>query len=303
MKHQRSTREKASASRLRTQSARSQPARETAPIKRPSLKKPSLKKQWGQHHLRDAALCRPLLEYLRPAGQRVVEIGPGGGVLTSALVEAGARVIACEVDLEWAFELRRRHLQAAASGAVFSVLAADAQQLQWSRLPAPTLVTGNLPFNVATRLIESLLPHASQVPCAAFMVQKEVADRLVAGPGDPAYGSLSVLVAAQAQPQYLGTVRPGSFNPPPKVAAAFVGLSLQAAPVAATDWPQFAWLVRQAFSLRRKTLRNALRAGLGKRRVSDLLAAVGWGERCRAQELSLARFIELFEAYRRLEST
>ncbi len=269
-----------------------------------SHRQPLLKKRLGQHHLRDGALCRPVIEYLRPAGHRVVEIGPGGGVLTAALVTAGARVTAFEVDLDWVFELRRRRVQAATVDpqAGFDVLAMDAQCFDWSRLRAPTLVTGNLPFNVATRLIESVLPHSSQVPRAAFMVQKEVADRLVAKPEDSAYGSLSVLVAAQACAQFLGVIRPGSFHPPPKVAAAFVGLELHPPPVPAEDWRAFAGLVRLAFSLRRKTLRNSLASGLGKARSGALLAAMGWGDRCRAQELAVANFVELFQAYRDLGS-
>jgi len=102
---------------------------------------PVLKKRLGQHHLRDGGLCRPLLEFLEPAGARVVEIGPGGGVLTAALLDAGARVIGLELDREWAFVLRRRHPEC-------RVVVADALDVAWDRLPAPTLVAGNLPFNV-----------------------------------------------------------------------------------------------------------------------------------------------------------
>ena len=158
-----------------------------------TMQDPFLKKSLGQHHLRDGALCRPLVQYLRPAGHRVLEIGAGAGVLTAELAAAGGRVLACEVDLEWAFELRRR-----LAWRGLEILALDAQRIDWQRIPAPTLVTGNLPFNVATRLIEGLLLQAANVPRAAFMVQREVAERMVAGPGDPAYGSFSVLVAARA---------------------------------------------------------------------------------------------------------
>ena len=258
-----------------------------------TMQDPFLKKSLGQHHLRDGALCRPLIEYLRPAGHRVLEIGAGAGVLTEELAAAGASVLACEVDLEWAFALRRRM-----AGRRPRILALDALRIDWRRLPAPTLVAGNLPFNVATRLIQSLLPHPDVVPRAAFLVQKEVAERLVARPGDPAFGSLSVLVAAQAEVRYLATVRPGSFLPPPKVAAAFVGLELEAPPVSAAEMPAFARIVRLAFAQRRKTLRNSLASGLGRRRAGDLLRAVGWDVRRRAQELDVAAFVELFEAYR-----
>ncbi len=254
---------------------------------------PFLKKSLGQHHLRDGALCRPLVDYLAPRGRRVLEIGPGGGVLTAELLAAGGRLIACEIDLEWAFELRRRFI-----GSDVATVALDARGLDWRRLPRPTLVAGNLPFNVGTRLITSLLPHAGNVPRAAFMVQKEVAQRLAAGPGDAAYGALSVLASAQAEVRLLGTVRPGSFRPPPKVSAAFVGFELKPPPVPAEQMGELTRLVRLAFALRRKTLRNSLASGLGRERAAELLDAAGLDWRRRAQELDLAAFVRLFEAYR-----
>ena len=256
---------------------------------------PRLNKRLGQHHLRDGRLCRPLLEFLRPAGARVLEIGPGGGALTAELLRAGARVLACEVDAEWAFVLRRRM---APHRERLRIAVADARDVDFGRLPPPTPVTGNLPFNVATRLIEALLPHAAAVPRAAFMVQKEVAERLVARPGDGAYGTLSVLVAAQAAARYLGTVRPGSFQPPPKVAAAFVGLELHEPPLPAADMPAFRRLVHLAFGQRRKTLKNALAAELGRGLAAALLEAAGLPARCRAEELGLAALLELFRLTR-----
>ncbi len=257
--------------------------------------RPSFKKRFGQHHLRDGALCRPLVDYLRPADQRVLEIGAGGGVLTERLVRAGARVVACEVDLDWAFHLRRRW-----AAEEVRTVAVDALHLDWHRLPSPTLLAGNLPFNVATRLIEEILPHAETIPRAAFMVQREVAERLVAGPGEAAYGSLSVLVAAQASARLLGTVRPGSFHPPPKVAAAFVGFELRPPPLPAEQMPAFIRLVRQAFALRRKTLRNSLAASMGRPAAEALLAGAGIDPRRRAETLGLAELLGMFEVWQRL---
>lgn len=252
---------------------------------------PRLKKRLGQHHLRDGRLCRPLLDFLRAGGERVLEIGPGGGVLTAELLGAGARVLALELDREWAFVLRRR---LALHGERLRIAVADALDLDVGRLRPPVLVTGNLPFNVATRLVEALLPHAATVPRAAFMVQKEVAERLVARPGGDAYGALSVLVAAQAAARYLGTVRAGSFHPPPKVDAAFVGLELHPPPVPAHAMPAFRQLVHLAFGQRRKTLSNALAAGLGRERAREALAGAGIEARCRAEELGLDAFLELY---------
>jgi 16S rRNA (adenine1518-N6/adenine1519-N6)-dimethyltransferase len=260
---------------------------------------PHLKKRLGQHHLVHGGLCRPLLDELGVAGQRVLEIGPGGGVLTAELLAAGAQVLAAEVDAEWAFALRHR-FAGTASAERLSLAVVDALDIDYSQLPAPTLVTGNLPFNVATRIIEDLLPHADAVPRAAFMVQKEVAERLVARPGDSAYGSLSVIVAAYADGHYLGTVKPGSFRPPPKVAGAFVGFRLRPPPLPGDEMPGFVRLVRLAFAKRRKTLRNALAAGLGRDAVDRLLDAAGLDTRCRAETLGLEAFVELHRHQRRL---
>jgi 16S rRNA (adenine1518-N6/adenine1519-N6)-dimethyltransferase len=253
------------------------------------MRPPRLKKALGQHHLTAGALCRPLVDFLAPAGRRVLEVGPGGGVLTAELLAAGARVLAWEVDLAWAAELRRR----LAAPRLVPVVG-DALAIAWGRLPAPTLVAGNLPYNVATAILERLLPHHARVPRAAFLVQKEVAERLVAGPGDPAYGSLSVVVAAYARPVLLGRVRPGSFRPPPKVEGAFVGLDLHPPPLPPAEMAAFLSTVRLAFAQRRKTLKNALAAGWGKERAESVLAAAGLGEKARAEELGLGEFLEIY---------
>ena len=256
------------------------------------MSRPVYKKSYGQHHLIHGALCRPLVDFLAPAGQRVLEIGPGGGVLTAELAAAEARVLALEVDLPWAFYVADRVPAA-------RVAALDALTFRWDLLRGPTLVAGNLPFNVGTRLIEGLLPHADRIPRAGFMVQKEVAERLVAQPGDSAYGSLSVWARAHAEVFWLGRVKAQSFRPPPKVDAAFVGLILRKPPYRGEDRVAFQKLIRLAFAQRRKTLRNTLGSGWGKERAGEILAAAGIDPRRRAETLDLAAFEALFEASRR----
>lgn len=253
------------------------------------MRSPRLKKSLGQHHLIDGSICRPLVAFLAPAGERVLEIGPGGGILTAELLDAGARVTGWELDLAWAAELRRR-----LPGAELSLVVGDALEIGWERLRSPTLVAGNLPYNVATAIIERLLPHHAQVPRAAFLVQKEVADRLVARPRDEAYGSLSVLVAAWARPCLLGRVRPGSFRPPPKVDSAFIGFELRPPPLPPEEMPTFIRFVRLAFGQRRKTLRNALAAGWGKERAESVLAAAGMPDKVRAEALGLEELLGIW---------
>lgn len=262
-----------------------------------SVRKPPLKKALGQHHLVDGALCRPLIQFLSPQDQRVLEIGPGGGVLTAELLAAGARVLGWELDPDWAAVLRRR-----LPDPRLILVVGDALEIAWDRLPAPTLVAGNLPYNVATAILEDLLPHHVRIPRAAFLVQKEVADRIVAAPGTDACGSFSVIVAAWARPRILGKVKPGSFRPPPKVDSAFVGLELQPPPLPDAEMPAFVSLVRQAFSQRRKTLRNSLSTGWGREKAEAVLAAAGIPERARAEELGLGEFLEIYRRARNLGS-
>lgn len=250
-------------------------------------RKPSYKKRFGQHHLRHGGLCRPLLEYLRPDGRTVVEIGPGGGVLTAELLSDAARVIALEVDVEWAAHLRR-----VLPSDRLSVWVVDALDFPWQRLPGPTLVTGNLPFNVGTPIIESVLTQVGTVDRAAFMVQKEVAERLVAKPGDAAYGALSVLVSAQAEVTYLGSLSARSFRPPPRVDAAYVGFSLRRS-MAPEDAQTLRAVVHQAFAQRRKTLRNSLSSGWGKGLTDSVLTTAGIDGGRRAETLSLEEFQRL----------
>lgn len=283
------------------------------PVRRRSVRRlpapplyPPFRKSLGQHHLVDGALCRPLIQFLSLPGsdlegRRVLEIGPGGGVLTRELLAAGARVWGWELDLAWAAALRHR-----LPDPRLALVVADALEIPWSRLAergdreghlaGSTLVAGNLPYNVATAILERLLPHHGSVPKAAFLLQKEVAERLVARPGDDAYGALSVLVAAYAEAHILGRLRPGSFRPPPKVESAYVGLLLHPPPLPEDQMPAFVALVHLAFNQRRKTLRNALAARWGRERAEEVLQRAGVDGGRRAEELGLGEWVDLVSA-------
>lgn len=261
----------------------------------PRPDRPPLRRSHGQHHLRDGAICAPLVDFLalEPA-TTVLEIGAGGGVLTRALLARGARVVALELDPAWAFELAAR-LAGTPGTARCRLVVGDALEIDWSRLPTAWRVAGNLPYNVGTAIVERLLRGAPAGVRAAFLLQREVVERMVARPGDDAFGALSLRVAMRARALRLGVVRAGSFVPPPKVESAFVGLESVAPPLPPAALAGLDRLIQVAFAQRRKSLRNALAAGYGRELAEAALAAAGIAFGQRAEELGLDEFLTLRE--------
>lgn len=260
--------------------------------------RPPRRKALGQHHLRDGAAAQPLLDFLRVTGRTAVEIGPGGGALTTRLLAAGAaQVLAVELDLAWAFALRARLRQLPEGrGGDVQLVAVDALTIDWSSLPASAIVTGNLPYNVGTVVLERLLAAAPAGVRAGFLLQREVVDRIVAPPGGHDYGALSLRVAVRSRATRLGNLRPGAFVPPPKVESSFVGLELLEPPLEPAGMERFDRLVGAGFGQRRKTLRNALGALLGRERAEALLTATGISGSERAEQLDLTAWLALARA-------
>ena len=260
------------------------------PVTRGQRDGPRLRRSLGQHHLRNLASAAPAVDFLDLEGRTVIEIGPGGGVLTRLLLDRGAsRVIACELDPAWALKLRRRIIDPR-----LVLVVGDGCDLRYERAPAAARIAGNLPYNVATRIVAAVLERAPTGARAVFLVQREVADRLTAKPGDSAFGSLSVLTAARAAARRLSLVLPGSFVPPPAVTSAFIGLERTVPPIGEGDWPAFAALVRTAFSRRRKTLLNNLRPSVGRVAAEAALATLELPPRVRAERLGVPEFVALF---------
>jgi 16S rRNA (adenine1518-N6/adenine1519-N6)-dimethyltransferase len=253
------------------------------------------KKRFGQHFLSNPHLLDRIAAALDPRpGDRVLEIGPGRGALTGALLRCGASVTALEVDRDLVPGLRARFPEVV-------VVEADALDVDWHGLAAPGgpgrwLITGNIPYNITTPLIDkALVPPRPAV--VVFLVQKEVADRVTARPGTAAYGALSVGVQAVARAERVFVVPAGAFQPPPKVDSAVVRLTPLADPLVSDgDVPPFRRMVTGLFSYRRKQLRRGLRefTGWHADRVEPLLARCGLDPTARPETLSPAAFVALF---------
>jgi 16S rRNA (adenine1518-N6/adenine1519-N6)-dimethyltransferase len=252
------------------------------------------KRALGQHFLLDLNLTRRIA---RAAGElaqgTTIEIGPGPGGLTRALLEGGARVIAVERDARCLPALAEI---AAAFPGRLDVRHADALALEAHALgAAPRRIVANLPYNVATPLLIAWLAHATSFESFTLMFQKEVADRLVAAPGSDDYGRLAVAAQWRCSVTRCFDIAPQAFTPPPKVVSTVVSLIPRAVPLAPADPRAMERVVAAAFGQRRKMLRQSLRS-LG-RDTTALLATAGIDATRRAETLSIEEFAALARAF------
>ncbi|HEU4685776.1 MAG TPA: 16S rRNA (adenine(1518)-N(6)/adenine(1519)-N(6))-dimethyltransferase RsmA [Nitrospira sp.] len=249
-------------------------------------------KRLGQHFLVDPNIVRKIIAAARlGSAETVLEIGPGRGALTGALSEVAGRVVAVEIDpvLHRLLEERRvewRNVE---------LIQGDALTYPLGDLPPGTVVVANLPYYISTPLLFRLLAQRTRFPRMVLMLQDEVADRLVAGPGAPAYGVLSVMVQYAAEVTKAFRVSAQCFRPKPEVGSAVVllrsksttGLSLE-------EERRFSALVKAAFAHRRKMLLNSLRdEGYDGDRMSEALSRLNLPTTVRAERLSPEQFVEL----------
>ena len=248
----------------------------------------------GQHFLRDAGIARAIVDLVAPTtNDLVVEIGPGEGALTAELARRAGRLVALEVDPVLAARLRPRFPGA-------EILEADARTWDYGTLAAPpggrVLVVGNLPYSVGKPILMALVAARTAIHAMALMLQREVAERVAAAPGSRVYGSLSVLTQLYCSVDLALRVPPGAFRPPPKVESAVIRLGVLPSPrVAVPDERRFHVVVRAAFAQRRKTLANALSAGLGRpaEALRAAAEAAGIDPSRRAETLTIVEFAEL----------
>lgn len=259
---------------------------------------PRPRKSLGQHFLTDPRILDRIVEALAPsAADTVIEIGPGRGALTERLVGKCARLVAVELDRVLAARLRERF----AGRPDVTIVEGDVLDQDLGTLAdGAYLLIGNVPYYITT----PILFHALRRPRAArsaFLVQREVADRLVASPGSRDYGALSVNVQALARVDVAFRVPAGAFTPPPRVESAVVRLRPRPDPVVGElEEHPFSRFVIAAFALRRKQLGSIVRtiAGVGTERARDVVAGAGLDPRARPETLSAEAFAVLFAAVR-----
>lgn len=224
-------------------------------------------------------------------GEHVVELGPGLGTLTAALIEAGAHVSAIERDHDMIHVLTQDLVP---KGLVLKPGdAADVDYAALKREPGEKLcVVGNLPYAITGAILRNLVDSRAHLSRAIVMVQREVRDRLIASPGTAEYGALTVFTTAAFSVQTVLKLPPSAFHPPPKVHSAVVRLDVSDKP-RAEETPAFRTVVKAAFEQRRKTLRNALRAAIGQDRAEAALTEAAIDPIRRGETLSVEEFSRL----------
>lgn len=247
----------------------------------------TLKKSLGQHFLHDENMCKQIvaqIDYF--AGKKIVEIGPGGGALSKYLITIpDIEYKAIEIDEE-----KYHYLEATYPAIKGKIILKDVLQAE---LPFDGIfsVIGNFPYNISSPIMFKMLEWETKVEEVIGMFQKEVAQRIAAGPGSKMYGILSVLTQAYFKVEYLFDVAPTCFTPPPKVMSGVVRFTNIHNPHNIENFKKFKMLVKAAFGQRRKTLRNALRSYVPVEALSDPLMDK------RAEQLSVADFIYLYRTF------
>jgi 16S rRNA (adenine1518-N6/adenine1519-N6)-dimethyltransferase len=259
----------------------------------PPNRLPAPRKRFGQHFLTDTRVLDSIADALGDvSGTTVVEIGPGRGALTDRLVARAARVVAIEVDRDLVQHLRARY----ADRPNVEIVEADVLTTTLADLAGgPYVLAGNVPYYITTPIIF----HALQLPRpekAVYLVQKEVAERMAAPPGDKTYGALSVNLQAVVDVEFLRKVLPGAFNPPPAVDSAVVRITPKAeAAIEPGLEERYRSFVLAAFGLRRKQLVRVIRtvASLDAERALDVVTRCGLDPMARPETLTPVEFARL----------
>jgi len=222
------------------------------------------KKSFGQHFLTNMAVAKKIVEALSSIGDppNVLEVGPGKGVLTGLLLDMDIRLKAVDADIDMIDYLKREY-------PALDLIYGDFLKVDFYEIfeGKPFSLIGNFPYNISSQIVFHMLEAKELVPEMVGMFQKEMADRIIASPGNKDYGIISVLTQAYYKGNMIIKVSEGSFNPPPKVKSGVIRLERLENPRIMTEWSLFRKVVKQAFSQRRKMLRNTMKVFIKDERV------------------------------------
>jgi 16S rRNA (adenine1518-N6/adenine1519-N6)-dimethyltransferase len=250
------------------------------------------RKRFGQNFLVEPAIVRRIVDCIDPQpDDRLIEIGPGLGALTAALLTRVNRLDVVEIDRDLAARLAHRY-----APEHLAVHVGDALDYDFACLGGDLRIVGNLPYNISSPLLFRLLQHSAAIRDIHVMLQREVVDRMTAPAGSREYGRLTVMLGYRFAIERLFRVPAGAFRPQPKIESAFARLRPYAPqPWRASDEALFRRLVAAAFSQRRKTLRNAI-AGIAD---EAQMRSVGIDPRARGETLAIAQYVALSNAITR----
>lgn len=257
------------------------------------------RKALGQHFLTSRPILQKIIAVIDPReDDLILEIGPGRGVLTFPLAERCARLIAVEKDPA----LIPRLLEKKRDNVVIleqDILQTDLREILQREPCSPgiTKVVGNLPYSISSPLLFKILDEKELFSVCVFLLQKEVAERIAAGPGSKKYAPLSIFFQLDFEVRLHFEVAPGAFSPPPRVRSALISLKKRASPLFAIEDPErFRRFLRAAFAERRKTLVNNLKKlSLSTDAVKRALGGMSFDDNVRAEQVAIGRFVELFE--------
>ena len=245
------------------------------------------KKFLGQHFLKDLSIAKDIADTVDVCPDLpILEVGPGMGVLTQFIMQKNRPVKVVELDYESVAYLRENF--PALKG---NIIEDDFLKLKLEKLfdGRPFVLTGNYPYNISSQIFFKMLDYKDLIPCCTGMIQKEVAERIAAGPGSKTYGILSILIQAWYKVEYLFTVHEHVFNPPPKVKSAVIRMTRNETKELGCNERLFKLIVKTTFNQRRKTLRNSISSILEK--GNPLSNDPVFNKR--PEQLSVQEFIEL----------
>ena len=244
------------------------------------------KKKFGQNFLKDAAIIHSIIQSINPLpNDLLIEIGPGLGALTKPLLEKTNRLLAIELDRDIVSWMENEY-----SKKNITIFNEDVLNFNFNQFDQKIRIVGNLPYNISTPILFKCIDNILNIKDLHFMLQKEVVDRMVAIPSSPEYGRLSVMLQYYFAMEHLVDVPKESFEPEPKVESSFVRLiPYEQYPFIANNIEQFARIVKEAFSQRRKTIRNTLKSFI----TENDFEKIGINPQLRAENLSVSDFVKI----------